>query len=72
MCEEHMAHLASTMSDHSSDAEYTLQFTENCTQPHSTKWEEQQKVLALEQLYGVFRVDLSQMRSLRLFFRLEI
>lgn len=68
MCEEHMAHLASTMSDHSSDAEYTLQFTENCTQPHSTKWEEQQKVLALEQLYGVFRVDLSQMRSLRLFF----
>ncbi|XP_078257718.1 TBC1 domain family member 16-like [Rhinoraja longicauda] len=68
MCEEHMAHLASTISDHSSDAEYTLQFTENCTQPHSTKWEEQQKVLALEQLYGVFRVDLSQMRSLRLFF----
>ncbi|XP_051888889.1 TBC1 domain family member 16 isoform X2 [Pristis pectinata] len=68
MCEEHMAHLASSISDHSSDAEYTLQFSENCTQPHSTKWEEQQKVLALEQLYGVFRVDLSQMRSLRLFF----
>ncbi|XP_069786192.1 TBC1 domain family member 16 isoform X1 [Narcine bancroftii] len=68
MCEEHMAHLARSISDHSSDAEYTLQFSENCTQPHSTKWEEQQKVLALEQLYGVFRVDLSQMRSLRLFF----
>ncbi|XP_069511300.1 TBC1 domain family member 16 [Ambystoma mexicanum] len=32
------------------------------------KWEEQQKVLALEQLCGVFRVDLGQMRSLRLFF----
>ncbi|XP_062930544.1 TBC1 domain family member 16 isoform X1 [Mobula hypostoma] len=68
MCEEHMAHLASSISDHSSDAGYTLQFSENCTQPHNTKWEEQQKVLALEQLYGVFRVDLSQMRSLRLFF----
>nr|XP_057905001.1 TBC1 domain family member 16 [Doryrhamphus excisus]XP_057905002.1 TBC1 domain family member 16 [Doryrhamphus excisus] len=31
-------------------------------------WEEQQKVLALEQLCGVFRVDLGHMRSLRLFF----
>ncbi|XP_067914334.1 TBC1 domain family member 16 isoform X2 [Heterodontus francisci] len=68
MCEEHMANLASSISDHSSDTQYTLQFSENCTQPHSTKWEEQQKVLALEQLYGVFRVDLGQMRSLRLFF----
>ncbi|XP_078427172.1 TBC1 domain family member 16 [Cetorhinus maximus] len=68
MCEEHMAKLASSISDHSSDAQYTLQFSENYTQPYSTKWEEQQKVLALEQLYGVFRVDLGQMRSLRLFF----
>lgn len=33
------------------------------------RWEEQQKVLALEQLCGVFRVDLGHMRSLRLFFR---
>ncbi|XP_040291055.1 TBC1 domain family member 16 isoform X1 [Bufo bufo] len=32
------------------------------------KWEEQQKLLALEQTCGVFRVDLGQMRSLRLFF----
>uniref|UniRef100_A0A4W5RJA2 TBC1 domain family, member 16 n=1 Tax=Hucho hucho TaxID=62062 RepID=A0A4W5RJA2_9TELE len=32
------------------------------------RWEEQQKVLALEQLGGVFRVDLGHMRSLRLFF----
>ncbi|XP_061741243.1 TBC1 domain family member 16 isoform X2 [Nerophis ophidion] len=31
-------------------------------------WEEQQKVLVLEQLCGVFRVDLGHMRSLRLFF----
>ncbi|XP_060700483.1 TBC1 domain family member 16 isoform X1 [Hemiscyllium ocellatum] len=68
MCEEHMANLASSISDHSSDAQYTLQFSENYTQSNSTKWEEQQKVLALEQLYGVFRVDLGQMRSLRLFF----
>ncbi|XP_069809020.1 TBC1 domain family member 16 isoform X3 [Dendropsophus ebraccatus] len=34
-----------------------------------TKWEEQQKLLALEQTCGVFRVDLGQMRSLRFFFR---
>lgn len=33
------------------------------------RWEEQQKALALEQLCGVFRVDLGHMRSLRLFFR---
>ncbi|KAM4663287.1 TBC1 domain family member 16 isoform 2-T2 [Discoglossus pictus] len=32
------------------------------------RWEEQQKLLALEQTCGVFRVDLGQMRSLRLFF----
>lgn len=39
-------------------------------QSQGTRWEEQQKVLALEQLCGVFRVDLGHMRSLRLFFRL--
>ncbi|XP_031454787.1 TBC1 domain family member 16 isoform X2 [Phasianus colchicus] len=33
-----------------------------------TQGEEQQKVGALEQICGVFRVDLGQMRSLRLFF----
>lgn len=38
-------------------------------QSQGTRWEEQQKVLALEQLCGVFRVDLGHMRSLRLFFR---
>ncbi|XP_056406039.1 TBC1 domain family member 16 isoform X2 [Hyla sarda] len=32
------------------------------------KWEKQQKLLALEQTCGVFRVDLGQMRSLRVFF----
>lgn len=38
-------------------------------QSQGVRWEEQQKVLALEQLCGVFRVDLGHMRSLRLFFR---
>uniref|UniRef100_A0A8D3C8L7 TBC1 domain family, member 16 n=1 Tax=Scophthalmus maximus TaxID=52904 RepID=A0A8D3C8L7_SCOMX len=37
-------------------------------QSQGLRWEEQQKVLALEQLCGVFRVDLGHMRSLRLFF----
>uniref|UniRef100_A0A4W3K4M2 TBC1 domain family, member 16 n=1 Tax=Callorhinchus milii TaxID=7868 RepID=A0A4W3K4M2_CALMI len=68
MCEEQMAHLASSVSEHTSDIEYGLQFSVTSTQLHNTKWEEQQKVLALEHLYGVFRVDLGQMRSLRLFF----
>uniref|UniRef100_A0A4W5QWN2 TBC1 domain family, member 16 n=1 Tax=Hucho hucho TaxID=62062 RepID=A0A4W5QWN2_9TELE len=38
------------------------------SQSQGMRWEEQQKVLALEQLGGVFRVDLGHMRSLRLFF----
>ncbi|KAK2536745.1 Tbc1d16 [Columba livia] len=37
-------------------------------QAHSARWDEQQRVFALEQVCGVFRVDLGQMRSLRLFF----
>uniref|UniRef100_A0A8C6VU48 TBC1 domain family member 16 n=1 Tax=Nothobranchius furzeri TaxID=105023 RepID=A0A8C6VU48_NOTFU len=37
-------------------------------QSQGMRWEEQQKLLALEQLCGVFRVDLGHMRSLRLFF----
>ncbi|XP_037348273.1 TBC1 domain family member 16 isoform X2 [Talpa occidentalis] len=32
------------------------------------RWDEQQRAWALEQICGVFRVDLGQMRSLRLFF----
>ncbi|XP_026716993.1 TBC1 domain family member 16 isoform X1 [Athene cunicularia] len=44
------------------------QFQENNGQTQSTRWDEQQKVFALEQVCGVFRVDLGQMRSLRLFF----
>uniref|UniRef100_A0A3P8WBZ3 TBC1 domain family, member 16 n=1 Tax=Cynoglossus semilaevis TaxID=244447 RepID=A0A3P8WBZ3_CYNSE len=42
--------------------------SESCCQSQGVRWEEQQKVLALEQLCGVFRVDLGHMRSLRLFF----
>uniref|UniRef100_A0A8B9EH82 TBC1 domain family member 16 n=1 Tax=Anser cygnoides TaxID=8845 RepID=A0A8B9EH82_ANSCY len=41
---------------------------ENTGQTQSARWDEQQKVFALEQICGVFRVDLGQMRSLRLFF----
>ncbi|NXI60908.1 TBC16 protein, partial [Anseranas semipalmata] len=41
---------------------------ENNGQPQGARWDEQQKVFALEQVCGVFRVDLGQMRSLRLFF----
>ncbi|KGL85461.1 TBC1 domain family member 16, partial [Tinamus guttatus] len=37
-------------------------------QAQSARWDEQQKVFALEQICGVFRVDLGHMRSLRLFF----
>lgn len=33
------------------------------------RWDEPQRARALEQLCGVFRVDLGHMRSLRLFFR---
>ena len=47
----------------------SAQFPENNGQMQSTRWDEQQKVFALEQVCGVFRVDLGQMRSLRLFFR---
>lgn len=43
--------------------------SESSGQSQGLRWEEQQKVLALEQLCGVFRVDLGHMRSLRLFFR---
>ncbi|KAL0993141.1 hypothetical protein UPYG_G00103750 [Umbra pygmaea] len=41
---------------------------ESNSQSHGKRWEEQQKVMAMEQLGGVFRVDLGHMRSLRLFF----
>ncbi|XP_055971738.1 TBC1 domain family member 16 [Sorex fumeus] len=36
--------------------------------PRTQRWDEPQRACALEQICGVFRVDLGQMRSLRLFF----
>ncbi|XP_007482972.2 TBC1 domain family member 16 isoform X2 [Monodelphis domestica] len=63
-CDNHMT--CSTSSTSSLDT--SLQFPENSGQLQNSKWDEQQKVFALEQICGVFRVDLGQMRSLRLFF----
>ncbi|XP_048347220.1 TBC1 domain family member 16 isoform X3 [Sphaerodactylus townsendi] len=61
-CKSHMIH--STSSNSSLDPN----FEENNGQVQNSRWDEQQKVFALEQICGVFRVDLGQMRSLRLFF----
>ncbi|NWI64272.1 TBC16 protein, partial [Todus mexicanus] len=55
-------------SSSASSLDTNAQFQENNGQTQSTRWDEQQKVFALEQVCGVFRVDLGQMRSLRLFF----
>uniref|UniRef100_A0A1A8FM01 TBC1 domain family, member 16 n=2 Tax=Nothobranchius korthausae TaxID=1143690 RepID=A0A1A8FM01_9TELE len=63
MCEESMNHSASSASSLDSHAH-----SESSGQSQGMRWEEQQKLLALEQLCGVFRVDLGHMRSLRLFF----
>lgn len=59
-----MNHSASSASSLDSHAP-----SESSSQSQGMRWEEQQKLLALEQLCGVFRVDLGHMRSLRLFFR---
>uniref|UniRef100_A0A3Q3NFQ2 TBC1 domain family, member 16 n=1 Tax=Mastacembelus armatus TaxID=205130 RepID=A0A3Q3NFQ2_9TELE len=63
LCEESMTHSVSSASSLDSHAP-----SESSSQSQGVRWEEQQKVLALEQLCGVFRVDLGHMRSLRLFF----
>ncbi|XP_010791965.1 TBC1 domain family member 16 [Notothenia coriiceps] len=63
LCEESMNHSLSSASSLDSHAP-----SESSGQSQAVRWEEQQKVLALEQLCGVFRVDLGHMRSLRLFF----
>uniref|UniRef100_A0A3Q0SS20 TBC1 domain family, member 16 n=1 Tax=Amphilophus citrinellus TaxID=61819 RepID=A0A3Q0SS20_AMPCI len=60
---ESMNHSASSASSLDSHA-----LSESSSQSQGMRWEEQQKLLALEQLCGVFRVDLGHMRSLRLFF----
>ncbi|NXD68937.1 TBC16 protein, partial [Eolophus roseicapillus] len=55
-------------SSSASSLDTSAQFQDSNGQTQSTRWDEQQKVFALEQVCGVFRVDLGQMRSLRLFF----
>ncbi|NXX48549.1 TBC16 protein, partial [Tricholaema leucomelas] len=55
-------------SSSASSLDTSAQFQENNGQTQGTRWDEQQKVFALEQVCSVFRVDLGQMRSLRLFF----
>ncbi|XP_047213120.1 TBC1 domain family member 16-like isoform X2 [Girardinichthys multiradiatus] len=63
LCEESMNHSVSSASSLDSHAP-----SEGGCPSQAMRWEEQQKLLALEQLCGVFRVDLGHMRSLRLFF----
>ncbi|CAL8264963.1 TBC1 domain family member 16 [Gadus morhua] len=63
MCDESMTPSVSSASSLDSHAP-----SECSSQSQGMRWEEQQKALALEQLCGVFRVDLGHMRSLRLFF----
>ncbi|KAM9296984.1 TBC1 domain family member 16 [Gastrophryne carolinensis] len=58
----------SHMSCYASSPEANSQYRELNGRGNPAKWEEQQKLLALEQTCGVFRVDLGQMRSLRFFF----
>lgn len=63
LCDDPMAHSVSSASSLDSHAP-----SDSSSQSQAVRWEEQQRVLALEQLCGVFRVDLGHMRSLRLFF----
>lgn len=63
LCDDSMARSISSASSLDSHAP-----SDSSGQSQVVRWEEQQKVLALEQLCGVFRVDLGHMRSLRLFF----
>ncbi|KFV85278.1 TBC1 domain family member 16 [Struthio camelus australis] len=55
-------------SSSASSLDTSAQFQDSNGQTQNSRWDEQQKVFALEQICGVFRVDLGQMRSLRLFF----
>ncbi|KAK2500242.1 hypothetical protein MC885_018152 [Smutsia gigantea] len=64
---EAQPHLAcSTSSPSSADAH--LCFPDNHGLLQTPRWDEPQRACALEQICGVFRVDLGHMRSLRLFF----
>lgn len=52
-----------------SSADAHLRFPDGTSLLQTPRWDEPQRACALEQICGVFRVDLGQMRSLRLFFR---
>lgn len=52
-----------------SSADAHLRFPDGTGLLQTPRWDEPQRACALEQIRGVFRVDLGQMRSLRLFFR---
>ncbi|KAG8507501.1 TBC1 domain family member 16 [Galemys pyrenaicus] len=49
-------------------ADANLRFPDGNGLLQGRRWDERQRACALEQICGVFRVDLGQMRSLRLFF----
>ncbi|XP_012893196.1 PREDICTED: TBC1 domain family member 16 isoform X1 [Dipodomys ordii] len=51
-----------------SSSDVQLRFTDSSCLLQTARWEEPQRGCALEQICGVFRVDLGHMRSLRLFF----
>lgn len=52
-----------------SSADAHLRFPDSSGLLQTPRWDEPQRARALEQICGVFRVDLGHMRSLRLFFR---
>lgn len=66
MCGHH--HMTCSTSPPSS-SDTGLRFPDSNGLLQTPRWDEPQRVCALEQICGVFRVDLGHMRSLRLFFR---
>lgn len=52
-----------------SSADAHLRFPDSSGLLQTPRWDEPQRARTLEQICGVFRVDLGHMRSLRLFFR---
>lgn len=62
-------HPATCPTSSPSSADAQLRFPDGPGLLQTPRWDEPQRACALEQICGVFRVDLGQMRSLRLFFR---
>nr|XP_023507642.1 TBC1 domain family member 16 isoform X3 [Equus caballus] len=60
--------LESESSSSPSSADAHLRFSDSDGLLQTPRWDEPQRACALEQICGVFRVDLGHMRSLRLFF----